>query len=425
MSGSMTSDRPATLLRDPPFRRYWTAQTVSRLGDQVSNLAVPLIAVTVIHADTAQMGYLSAAAWIPYLLFGLHAGLWADRLRHRRRAMIAADVGRFAILMTIPVAHAFGTLTFWHLYAVAFATGALSVVFEVCNPPVFKALVEPAQYVAGNSLVSGNRAMAKVAGPTIGGFLVQLFTAPVALAADALSYLASALLLSRIAPAEAPPAPREGAAMRAAVRYIARSPAIRAALAATASVNFFCFGVTTLFVLYATETLHLGPDLLGLILGAGAVGAVVGAVCATPLTRRVGVGPTFLLGCVMMPASMLLIPAADGPTHVVAAMLVAAEFGSGIGVMWIDITVATVLTSLVPDASRSMVFGVYQTANLGTRPFAALAAGTAAGWLDTRTTLWIAVAGALTSFLWVLPSPLRRRDLPRAAHEAPGTVTGT
>ncbi|MGW2831881.1 MFS transporter [Streptomyces sp. NPDC001286] len=409
--------KPVGLLRDPGFRRYWGAQTVSRLGDQISGLAIPLVAVTVIHADTAQMGYLGAAAWLPHLLIGVYAGLWADRRRHRRRVMIAADLGRFVLLVTIPVTHALGALTLGHLYVVAFASGTLSVFFEVCNPPVFKALVPPSRYVAGNSLVSGNRAMAKVVGPSIAGFLVQLFSAPFALLADAVSYLGSALFLSRIAPVEAPPSPRERAQLRTAGRFMARSRPIRAALAATASVNFFSFAVTTLFVLYATEALHLGPDLLGTVLGAGAIGAVVGAVCATPLTRRIGVGRVFLLGCVMMPAPLLLIPAAAGSTALVVAMLVAAEFGSALGVMWIDVTAATLLTRLVPDDMRSRVFGAYQAVNLGTRPLAALVAGTVAGSLGMRTTLWIAVAGALTSFLWVLPSPLMRRQLPEAAQE--------
>lgn len=119
--------KPVGLLRDPAFRRYWSAQTVSRLGDQISGLAIPLVAVTVIHADTAQMGYLGAAAWLPHLLLGVYAGLWADRRRYRRRVMIAADLGRFALLVTIPVAHVLGALTLGHLYAVAFASGTLSV----------------------------------------------------------------------------------------------------------------------------------------------------------------------------------------------------------------------------------------------------------------------------------------------------------
>ncbi|MFJ6705374.1 MULTISPECIES: MFS transporter [unclassified Streptomyces] len=404
------------LLRDTAFRRYWTAQTVSYLGDQVSALAIPLIAVTVVHAGAAQMGYLGAAVWLPHLLFGPYAGLWADRRRHRRRVMIAADLGRFALLLALPVVYAFGTLTFTVLFTVAFGVGLLSVLFEVCNPPLFKALVPPEDYVAGNSLSSGSRAMAKVVGPSAGGFLVQLFSAPVALLVDAVSYLVSAVQLARIAPQEAPPS-KERARLRAAGRFILRSRTIRAALAATATVNFFCFVTTTLFVLYATTTLGLGAGLLGTVLGAGAVGAVLGAVSATPLTRRLGVGRTFLLGCLATPVPLLLIPAAHGSGGAVLPMLVGAQFGSAMGVIWIDITAATLLTSQVPDAMRSSVFGAYQGVNLGMRPLAALLAGAVAGPLGLRTTLWIAAAGALTACLWILPSPLSRRTPPEAVQE--------
>ncbi|MFF6993201.1 MFS transporter [Streptomyces sp. NPDC010273] len=405
------------LLHDTAFRRYWTAQTVSYLGDQVSALALPLIAVTVVHAGAAQMGYLSAAVWLPHLLFGPHAGLWADRRSHRRRVMIAADLGRFALLLGLPLFYAFGTLTFTVLFTVAFGVGLLSVLFEVCNPPVFKALVPPEHYVAGNSLSSGSRAMAKVVGPSAGGFLVQLFSAPVALLVDAVSYLVSAVQLARIAPREAPPS-NERPRLRAAGRFILRSRTIRAALAATATVNFFCFVTTTLFVLYATTSLGLGAGLLGTVLGAGAVGAVMGAVSATPLTRRLGVGRTFLLGCLATAAPLLLIPAAHGARSAVLPMLVGAQFGSAMGVIWIDITAATLLTSQVPDAMRSSVFGAYQGVNLGMRPLAALLAGAVAGPLGLRTTLWIGAAGALTACLWILPSPLSRRTPPEAAHES-------
>ncbi|MGW5255534.1 MFS transporter [Streptomyces sp. NPDC004012] len=403
------SHRLPGLLRDTAFRRYWTAQTVSRLGDQVSALALPLIAVTVVHADAARMGLLGAAAWLPNLLFGLYAGLWADHRANRRRVMIAADLGRTALLATVPLAYALGRLTLGQLYAVAFAVGTLSVFFEVCNPPLFKALVPPAGYVQGNALTSGSRAMSKVVGPSAGGFAVQLLSAPFALLADALSYLVSALFLSRITPAEPPPAPKERGRLGAAGRFIVRSPVIRSALAATATVNFGCFMVTTLFVLYATTSLHLNPGLLGLVLGAGAGGALLGAALATPLARRIGVGRTFALGCLAMPAPMLLIPAATGPRPVVLTMLFAAEFGSGIGVMWLDIALASILTSAVPDAMRSSVFGAYQSVNLGTRPLAALAAGVLAGPLGPRTTLWAGAVGALAAFLWLLPSPVLKR----------------
>ena len=405
--------RLPVLLRDTVFRRYWTGQTVSGLGDQVSALAIPLVAVLAVHADATQMGYLAAAMWLPNLLFALHAGAWADRCSHRRRVMIAADLGRAALIATVPLAYAFHGLTLGQLYAVAFATGTLSVLFDVCNAPLFVAMVPPDRYVEGNSLVSGSRAMTQVAGPGLGGVLVQLLSAPLALLADALSFLGSALFLSRIAPVEPPPETGTDGLLTAGRRFITGSPVMRAALASTATVNLFTFMLSALFVLYASTTLHLGPGLLGLVLGAGALGGLLGAVCAGPLAKRIGVGPTFVLGSVVFPAPLLLIPAAHGPTPVVVGLLLAAEFGSGVGVMWLDIAAGSIFAAIVPDHLRSRVFGAYRTVNFGMRPLGSLAGGALAGAIGLRPTLWVAVVGALTSFLWLLPSPVPRlRELP-------------
>ncbi|MCA1223037.1 MFS transporter [Streptomyces sp. 8L] len=401
------------LLRDRAFRRYWSGQGISLLGDQLSSIAIPLIGVLAVHADAAQMGYLTAASWLPNLFFALHAGGWADRRAHRRRVMIAADLGRAALIATVPCAYALHALTLVHLYVVAFAAGTLAVFFDVCDAPLFNALVPPDRYVEGNSLTNGNRAMSQVVGPSVGGVLVQLLSAPLALLGDALSFVASALFLSRIAPAEPPPARGAPGRLAQGRRFIARSPVVRASLGATATVNLFTFMVNALFVLYATTTLGLSPGLLGTVLGAGAVGGLLGAACAGPLAGRIGIGRTFILGCIAYPAPMLLIPAAHGPAPMVVGLLLAAEFGSGVGVMWLDVAVGSILAGGVPDDLRSRVFGAYRTVNYGTRPLGSLAGGALAGSIGLRPTLWIAVAGALTSFLWLLASPVRGlRDVP-------------
>lgn len=396
------------LLRQVAFRRYWTGQAVSGLGDQISSIAIPLVAVLGMHASAAQMGALTATTWLPSLLFGLHAGAWADRRRHRRRVMIGADLGRLALICTIPLAYACHGLTLVQLYAVAFATGTLSVLFDVCNAPLFNALVRTEEYVAANSLISGSRAISSMAGPSIGGLLVQLLSAPVALLADALSYAASALALARIAPTEPPAQGKADGGSAAGGRFIVRSRVMRASLMATASVNFFTFMVAALFVLYATTILHLNPGLLGAVLGAGSVGGLLGAVSASAVSRRLGVGPTFILGCIVFPAPLLLIPAAHGSTRIVLGLLFAAEFCSGLGVMWLDITGGSIFAAVTPDELRSRVFGAYRTVNFGTRPLGSLAGGVLAGTIGVRPTLWVAAIGGLTSFLWLLPSPIAR-----------------
>ena len=127
------NDRIPVLLRQTQFRRYWTAQTISMFGDQISGIAIPLAAVLVLHASAADMGYLTALVWLPSLLFGLHAGAWVDRRGQRRLTMIAADLGRFVLLASLPVCYLFGILTLSQLFAVAFAAGVLSVLFNVCD----------------------------------------------------------------------------------------------------------------------------------------------------------------------------------------------------------------------------------------------------------------------------------------------------
>src|SRR6202161_1051470 len=197
--------RIPSLLRDRPFRRYWSAQTISMFGDQVSSIALPLAAVLALHASPAEMGYLSVLIWLPSLLFALHAGAWVDRRGHRRATMIAADLGRAALLASIPACSALGVLSLAQVFAVAFAAGTLSVFFTVSDAGLFVSLVPSDEYVAGNSLIYQSRALAAVGGPSVGGLLVQALSAPFALAADALSFLGSAFFLSRIRPGESPP----------------------------------------------------------------------------------------------------------------------------------------------------------------------------------------------------------------------------
>jgi MFS family permease len=171
--GRRATARIPVLLADRPFRRYWTAQTVSLSGDQISSVAVPLAAVLVLRASAAEMGYLTALIWLPSLLFGVHAGAWVDRRGRRRATMIAADVGRFVLLASVPAGYALGVLTLAQLYAVAFAAGTLSVLYSVSDSTLFVALVPPERYVDGNSLIYASRALSFVGGPSVGGLLVQ------------------------------------------------------------------------------------------------------------------------------------------------------------------------------------------------------------------------------------------------------------
>ncbi|HXH81435.1 MAG TPA: MFS transporter, partial [Candidatus Tectomicrobia bacterium] len=238
-------------------------------------------------------------------------------------------------------------------------------------------------------------------------------SAPVALAADALSFLGSALSLGRIAPAEPPTEQAERGHLVAGARYIAGSPIMRASLGATATINFFNFVFWALFVLYATKGLHVRAGALGLVLGAGAVGGVIGSAVTSRVARRIGVGPAFALGCVVFPAPLVLVPLAGGPRWLVLALLFLAEFGSGVGVMLLDISAGSIFAALVPDRLRARMSGAYMVVNNGVRPLGSLVGGALGSAIGLRATLWIASLAAIAGVLWLLGSPvLRLRELP-------------
>jgi predicted MFS family arabinose efflux permease len=378
------------------------------------------VAVLALEATAAQMGYLVAAELAPNLLFSLHAGAWADRRTSKRQIMIATDVGRALLIGSIPLAYAFDALTFPHMFVVAFLMGTLSVLFHVSYNPLFVVLVPRERFVEGGSIMHGSRALSYVAGPSIGGLLVQAVSAPVTLVLDACSYVVSALFLRSVEAEEpATEAPGKGHVV-AGVRWVFAHPIVRAALGATATINFFNFVFFALFILYATRSLDVEPGTLGLVLGAGAVGGIVGAVVTNRVARRIGIGPAFAVGCVLFPAPLLLVPLAEGPRWVVLGCLFLAEFGSGLGVMVLDISVGAIFAAVIPDRLRSRVSGAYMVVNYGVRPLGALVGGALGTWLGLRETLWIATAGALLGVLWLLPSPiLRLRELPENAEGAP------
>jgi MFS family permease len=200
--GRFASAWSAELLREGYFRRFWIASTISVFGDGVSSLAIPLTATAILHASPLDMGYLTAAIWIPSLIFAVHAGAWTDRRGQRRYIMIAADGARFLLLASIPAAYALNILTLSQLFLVVFGVGCFSVLFNVSSTALFGFLVAPGKYVEAQSLLYGGQQLASLSGPSAAGFIVQSITAPLAIAVDAASFLVSAALLSRIKPAE-------------------------------------------------------------------------------------------------------------------------------------------------------------------------------------------------------------------------------
>jgi MFS family permease len=405
------------LLRDNvAFRRLWVGQTVSMIGDQISALALPLTAVLALDATPGQMGVLTTLYLIPNLLFSLHAGAWVDRRGGRRQLMLATDILRALLIFTVPIAYAFGHLTWPQLYIVAFGTGALSVLFYVSFSALFPAVLPRDDYVEGNSLVHGSRAFSFLIGNSLGGTLVALLKGPYALALDGFSFLWSAFFLGRMKVEEPPGAPPERGAVAAGARWIRGNSIIRAELLGVATINFFNFMFFALFVLYATRYLDVGPATLGIVLGVASLGALGGSFVTGRIGRRLGIGPTFLLGCLLFPLPLVLVPAAGGPHWLVIACLFTAEFTSGVGLMMLDIMAGTISAALIPPELRSRVSGAFMVVNYGVRPLGTTVAGILGTVIGVRSTLWIATLGALTGLLWLLPSPIPSlRELPEMA----------
>ncbi len=412
---------PATL-RETEFRRFWTGQSISVFGDQVTALALPIVAVLVLHADAASMGLLTAVGLLPHLLFSLPAGVLLDRVHRRRRLMIAADLGRALLIATIPIAYATDTLTLAQLFIVAFLVGTLSVAFDISWSTVFVSVVRRDQYVAATALLNGSRSVAAVGGPSIGGILIQLLSAPIALAVDAASFVLSAANLWRIDAREAPIEPETGSIrsrLMAGLMFASRDPIIRRILVCAGIVSLFNFAFNALFILYVTTRLDVAPGILGLALGAGAVGSVLGAFIAEPVGRRLGVGPAYALGIFLFPAALVPVALVTGPPAAVIAMLFGTEFLAGVGVMIVDINVGAVLVARTPDRIRARATGASRFINYGIRPIGALLGGALGTAIGVRETILFTSVAALLGAVTLIGSPvIRLHDLPEVAATA-------
>ncbi len=399
------------LLREAHFRNFWLGQTISLFGDQVTLIALPLAAVVVLDASPAEMGYLGAAGLMPHLLFSLPAGVWLDRVRSRRRVMIAADLARAVLVATVPAAYAADVLNFGLLYAVAFLAGSLAAVFDIAYTTLYVTVTRREQYVEANSLLNGSRAISYVAGPSVGGILVQVLSAPAALVADAVSFLASAFFLGRVRATE-PEVEVSQESVRKQVAegmsFIARDRILGPELASVATLNFFNFVFGALFILYATRELGVQAGALGLVLGAGAIGGLIGATITGRLSRRIGLGPAFVVGMILFPAPLLLVPLAGGGRPVILGMLFAAEFLSAVGVMILDITAGAIIVGMTPHRLRSRATGAFRFVNMGVRPLGALVGGALGSVLGLRPTLFLAAAAGIAGVLWLIPSQVPR-----------------
>jgi MFS family permease len=399
------------LWRHREFRRLWAGQTISLVGSQVTLLALPLTAVLSLKASPVQMGVLGAVQFAPFLLVGLFAGVWVDRLR-RRPILMAADFGRAVLLSSIPAAALLHRLGMPQLYIVGFLVGVLTVFFDVAYQSFLPALVNREALVEGNSKLETSESLARIGGPGIAGALVQAITAPISILVDAASFLVSVFFLRLIRTPE-PPALTASerrtvwSEIGEGVRVVVGNPLLRGVAGCTATSNFFGNIGQAVYVLYVVRRLGIAPGVLGLIYAVGSVGGLAGAIVVSRVAERLGVGRAIWSAILLGSVAGLLVPLAARPLAFALPLLIVAQSLTGFGSTIYNINQVSLRQTITPDRllgrmNASMRFIVW-----GTIPLGSLIGGFLGQGIGLRPTLLIGALGSLLSVLWVLFSPVR------------------
>jgi MFS family permease len=403
----------SSLWRHPDFLKLWVGQTVSQLGSVVTRTAVPLVALLVLGAGPAEMAFLVVAASLAVLLVGLVAGAWVDRLR-RRPLLIWADALRALLLLSIPIAYALDALGMVQLYVVMFATACLGSVFDAAYPAYIPSLVGIDRVVEGNSKLATSDSIAEIGGPSFAGTLVQVASAPFAILIDAISFAFSAVSLWLIRTPE-PARPARSATTRIHTEIVEGLRLVRqhrvllpmAARSVIAHVAGSFYGV--LYTIYLIDDLRLEPFLLGIVISAGGVGALIGSLFAARVIRRLGLGPALIWTAIGASVIGILTPLAQGPVLVAAAMVFIPQL-VGDGLQTIESVAETsLIQGLVPDRVLGRVNATLETFSHGIAyPIGALAAAALASVIGVRGGIAIGWAGMAFSLLLLVLSPLPR-----------------
>jgi MFS family permease len=408
----MKQQPPWTVLsQHPEFFKLWLGQTISTFGSAITRLALPLTAVVLLKATPAQMGVLGAVGFVPHLLLGFVVGVWVDRLP-RRPLLILADLGQGLLLGSIPLLAVLGALQMEALYIVAFLTGVLALFFDVAATSYVPALVGRADLLQANSADALSQSVASVAGPALAGQLVQLLTAPIAIALDALSFVLSALFSSRIRTVEpAPPPRRERQGMRAEIgeglRQTVGDPILRT-MVGTASLGSLGGAMQdAILVLYLVRVLGLPPTVLGVVFAAQGIAALLGTVFVGPIRARLGPGPSLIAGTTVWTLAMLLLPLVNQSLVVAVPLLLAAQVLKGIGSLIVRVNQLTVRQELVPDYLLGRVNASRRVLVFGVIPLGSLLGGLLGQTIGLRTTLVIGACIMVLSLLWLARSPVR------------------
>ena len=414
-SGQDRPRRRGGLWHHAGFRRLWVGETVSQFGTTVSQLALPLVAILALHASAFQVGVLTALETLAFVVVGLPAGAWVERMRFRS-VLIVNDLVRAAALGWIPVARLTGLLTISQLYAVALVTGVSTVFFDVAYQSYLPQLVDRQQLVEGNAKLQASESVSQIAGPSLGGLLVQALTAPYAVLVDALSFLWSAGWIGAIA--ARPPRPERAAdrSLRREIgeglRFVLGNRMLRSIAMCTGTFNLFSSMSLAVFYLLLARDLRLSPGLIGLVTSTSAVGGLVGALVASRFAARVGQGPAIWISAAVAGPCGFVAPFVQRDWTL--GLLAVAQIGVSLGAVVYNITQVSFRQGLTPPGLLGRMNATMRFLVWGTMPFGGLLGGVLGSTVGVRPTLLVAAVGGALAFVPVYLSPLRRmRQLPQ------------
>jgi MFS family permease len=402
-----------TLWRHSDFMKLWAGQTVSALGSVVTRTAIPLVALLVLGAGPFEMALLVVAASLATLLVGFFAGAWVDRLP-RRPVLIATDLARALLLLSIPLAAVAGVLRIEQLYVVVFVESCLAAFFDAAYPAYVPSLIGVDRVVEGNGKLATSSSLAEIGGPGLGGGLVQLIGGPLAMLVDAISFLVSAISLGLIRKPEPPRPPRTThtrirTEIAEGLRLVASHPiliplTLRSVIAHVAG-SFF--GV--LYTIYLIDELHLSPFMLGIVVSAGGVGALVGSLFASRAIARLGIGPALIWAAAGGSLVGILTPLAGGPVALAALMVFIPQL-IGDGLQTIEgVAELSLIQGVIPDRILGRVNATLEVFSHGIAyPLGALLAAVIAGTFGVRAGIFVGWAGMAASILLLVFSPLPR-----------------
>lgn len=416
------------LWRQPEFMKLWTGQTISRFGSHIGGGALRFTAILILGATPLQLSLLTVAGMVPALLIGLMAGVWVDRLR-RRPILIAADVGRAVLLLSIPLAYMLDMLRIEQLYIVAALVGVLTIWFDVAYHAFLPAVVQREHLVEGNSKLGMSDSVAEIAGPPMGGALVQLLSAPFAILLDAFSFLCSAVAIGLMrTPEPAPAVSDDHVGLRqelvSGLLAVRRDRVLWPMFIAVTMQNLAGGIIGVLYDMYLLRELGMSPAIVGLTVGVGGVGALVGAFLAQPMVERFGVGRAIVGGVLVNSAASLLLPLAYGPLSVSLTMILVSQASDVAGAVFF-INMLSLRQAVTPDNLLGRVNASFSFATTAAGLVGALAGGLLGEWLGLRPGIAIGAIGVGMASVWLACSPIRSvREMqqPEGGAAVPSTV---